>query len=270
LGCDRRGLGRPLGFHAPGTTRSANRAERRERPARAQPHRRLRLQPPRPRRPRARAGGRTRRPAPPRLARPQRHSTDSRRARRILGPTPHPTPTSAPWTACWPPRATANAGSGVRLDLARYADTNGFQGDPERTMWPWRDWVVNALNANMPFDQFTLEATRRRLVAQRNPGAEIASGFHRNNMFNGEGGRIAEETRVEQRLRSRRNHRHGLARRHLRLRPLPRPQVRSLHAARLLRPVRHLQPDVERPENSGGGGQVAPVLDVGARRNSPR
>ncbi len=92
------------------------------------------------------------------------------------------------------------------LDLARYADTNGFQGDPERTMWPWRDWVVNALNANMPFDQFTIEQLAGDLLypesksktldpARRN--ALIASGFHRNNMFNGEGGRIAEETRVE-------------------------------------------------------------------------
>src|SRR5262249_31236373 len=43
------------------------------------------------------------------------------------------------------------------LDAARYADSNGYQGDPERTMWPWRDWVVKALNANMPFDHFTVE-----------------------------------------------------------------------------------------------------------------
>ncbi len=92
------------------------------------------------------------------------------------------------------------------LDLARYADTNGFQGDPERTMWPWRDWVVNALNANMPFDQFTIEQLAGDLLypdaKSQTPdparlGALIASGFHRNNMFNGEGGRIAEETRVE-------------------------------------------------------------------------
>src|SRR4029077_560616 len=42
------------------------------------------------------------------------------------------------------------------LDAARYADTNGYQGDPERTMWPWRDWVVRAINRNMPYDQFTI------------------------------------------------------------------------------------------------------------------
>jgi hypothetical protein len=83
------------------------------------------------------------------------------------------------------------------LDLARYADTNGFQGDPERTMWPWRDWVVNALNANMPFDQFTIEQLAGDLLPDATRDQKIASGFHRNNMFNGEGGRIAEETRVE-------------------------------------------------------------------------
>ncbi|MDP3070919.1 MAG: PSD1 and planctomycete cytochrome C domain-containing protein [Opitutaceae bacterium] len=83
------------------------------------------------------------------------------------------------------------------LDLARYADTNGFQGDPERTMWPWRDWVVNALNANMPYDQFTIEQLAGDLLPDATRDQKLASGFHRNNMFNGEGGRIAEETRVE-------------------------------------------------------------------------
>lgn len=98
------------------------------------------------------------------------------------------------------------------LDAGRYADTNGFQGDPERTMWPWRDWLVRALNDNKPFDQFTIEMLAGDLLAsaQRSPdgsrlngGARerlnkiIATGFNRNHMINGEGGRIAEETRVE-------------------------------------------------------------------------
>jgi hypothetical protein len=83
------------------------------------------------------------------------------------------------------------------LDIARYSDTNGFQGDPERTMWPWRDWVVNALNANLPYDQFSIEQLAGDLLPHATREQKIASGFHRNNMFNGEGGRIAEETRVE-------------------------------------------------------------------------
>ena len=99
-------------------------------------------------------------------------------------------------------RLLASPGYGERwawdwLDVARYADTNGFQGDPERTMWPWRDWVVNALNANMPYDQFTIEQLAGDLLPNATTEQKLASGFHRNNMFNGEGGRIPEETRVE-------------------------------------------------------------------------
>lgn len=83
------------------------------------------------------------------------------------------------------------------LDAARYADTNGYQGDPERTMWPWRDWVVNALNDNMPFDQFTIEQLAGDLLPGATHSQIIASAFNRNHMHNGEGGRIPEETRVE-------------------------------------------------------------------------
>ena len=83
------------------------------------------------------------------------------------------------------------------LDAARYADSSGFQGDPERTMWPWRDWVVNALNSNMPFDQFTIEQLAGDLLPNATQAQRIATGFNRNHMHNGEGGRIAEETRVE-------------------------------------------------------------------------
>jgi hypothetical protein len=83
------------------------------------------------------------------------------------------------------------------LDAARYADTNGYQGDRERTMWPWRDWVVDAFNSNLPYDQFT----RWQLAGDRlpNPSFEqkLATGFCRNHMINGEGGRIAEENRIE-------------------------------------------------------------------------
>ena len=83
------------------------------------------------------------------------------------------------------------------LDAARYADTNGFQGDPTRTMWPWRDWVVNALNANMPYDRFSIEQLAGDLLPDATTDQILATAFNRNHMYNGEGGRIPEETRVE-------------------------------------------------------------------------
>jgi hypothetical protein len=83
------------------------------------------------------------------------------------------------------------------LDAARYADTNGYQQDRTRTMWPWRDWVVQALNDNMPFDQFTIEQLAGDLLPNAKASQKIATGFNRNHMLNGEGGRLAEESRVE-------------------------------------------------------------------------
>jgi hypothetical protein len=82
------------------------------------------------------------------------------------------------------------------LDAARYADSNGFQGDPTRTMWPWRDWVVSAMNANMPFDQFAVEQLAGDLLPNATISQRLASGFNRNHSYNSEGGGIAEETRV--------------------------------------------------------------------------
>ncbi len=83
------------------------------------------------------------------------------------------------------------------LDAARYADTNGYQGDRERTMWPWRDWVVRAFNENLPYDQFTIWQLAGDLLPDATDDQKLATGFCRNHMINGEGGRIAEENRVE-------------------------------------------------------------------------
>jgi hypothetical protein len=83
------------------------------------------------------------------------------------------------------------------LDASRYSDTNGYQGDPERTMWPWRDWVTKAINDNMPYDQFTIWQLAGDVLPEATNEQKIATGFNRNHMMNGEGGRIAEETRVE-------------------------------------------------------------------------
>jgi hypothetical protein len=99
-------------------------------------------------------------------------------------------------------RLLASPGFGERmawnwLDAARYADTNGYQGDRERTMWPWRDWVVDALNRNLPYDQFTVWQIAGDLLPQSTFEQKLATAFCRNHMINGEGGRIAEENRVE-------------------------------------------------------------------------
>ena len=83
------------------------------------------------------------------------------------------------------------------LDAARYADSNGYQGDGERTMWPWRDWVIRAFNDNMPFDRFTVNQLAGDLLPNATQDQKLATGFMRNHMINGEGGRIAEENRIE-------------------------------------------------------------------------
>lgn len=83
------------------------------------------------------------------------------------------------------------------LDAARYADSNGYQQDRTRTMWPWRDWVIRALNSNQPFDQFTIEQIGGDKLPSPTTEQLVATGFQRNHMLNGEGGRIAEESRVE-------------------------------------------------------------------------
>jgi len=83
------------------------------------------------------------------------------------------------------------------LDAARFADTNGFQNDFERSMWPWRDWVIVTFNKNMPFDRFVIE----QLAGDMLPGAslqqKVATGFNRNNRTVTEAGSIDEEWRVE-------------------------------------------------------------------------
>jgi uncharacterized protein DUF1553/uncharacterized protein DUF1549/concanavalin A-like lectin/glucanase superfamily protein/cytochrome c len=83
------------------------------------------------------------------------------------------------------------------LDVARYADTHGYQGDTKRRMWPWRDWVIKAFNENMPYDQFVTWQLAGDHLANPTREQLIATGFNRNHMMNGEGGIIDEEFRVE-------------------------------------------------------------------------
>ncbi|MFK7851957.1 MAG: PSD1 and planctomycete cytochrome C domain-containing protein [Akkermansiaceae bacterium] len=84
----------------------------------------------------------------------------------------------------------------VWLDLARYADTFGFEKDPHRDIWPWRDWVIRSLNADMPYDQFTIEQMAGDLLPNPTPDQILATAFHRNSQTNTEGGTDDEEFRV--------------------------------------------------------------------------
>ncbi|HYK89344.1 MAG TPA: DUF1553 domain-containing protein, partial [Acidobacteriota bacterium] len=83
------------------------------------------------------------------------------------------------------------------LDLARYADTHGYHIDSHREMWRWRDWVTDAFNRNLPYDQFTVEQLAGDLLPGATVEQKIASGFNRNHMINFEGGAIPEEYQVE-------------------------------------------------------------------------
>ncbi|MEM9017608.1 MAG: DUF1549 domain-containing protein, partial [Verrucomicrobiota bacterium] len=87
------------------------------------------------------------------------------------------------WAATW-------------LDLARYADSNGYQHDDLRTMWPYRDWVINALNDDLPFDQFTIEQLAGDLLPNPTRDQLVATGFHRNVATNFSGGSKVNEVRA--------------------------------------------------------------------------
>jgi hypothetical protein len=83
------------------------------------------------------------------------------------------------------------------LDLARYADSNGYTIDGPRQIWPYRDWVIGALNTDMPFDRFTIEQLAGDLLPNSTQEQKVATGFHRNTSFNEEGGTDPEQFRVE-------------------------------------------------------------------------
>ncbi|MDX2042160.1 MAG: DUF1549 domain-containing protein [Acidobacteriota bacterium] len=83
------------------------------------------------------------------------------------------------------------------LDAARYADTNGYQIDGDRSAWRWRDWVIEAFNANKPFDEFVIEQLAGDLLPNATLDQRIATAFNRNHRINAEGGIVPEEYRIE-------------------------------------------------------------------------
>ncbi|MEM7366961.1 MAG: DUF1553 domain-containing protein [Bacteroidota bacterium] len=83
------------------------------------------------------------------------------------------------------------------LDVARYADSHGFHVDGLRTMWPWRDWVIDAFRQNMPYDQFVTEQLAGDLLPNASKDQIIATAFNRNHPMTAEGGAVDEEYRVE-------------------------------------------------------------------------
>jgi hypothetical protein len=86
------------------------------------------------------------------------------------------------------------------LDLARYADSAGYADDPARTIWAYRDWVIRAFDANMPFDEFTIKQLAGDLLPGASLDDRIATAFHRNTLTNNEGGTIDEEFRYRRRV----------------------------------------------------------------------
>lgn len=83
------------------------------------------------------------------------------------------------------------------LDSARYADSNGYSIDGERSIWPYRDWVINAFNTGLPYDQFIIEQLAGDLLPNATREQRVATGFNRNTMINQEGGIDEEEFRIE-------------------------------------------------------------------------
>ena len=107
------------------------------------------------------------------------------------------TPTRSRSTGCSPRRTTASAGAAYWLDAARYADSDGYEKDKPRQVWFYRDWVINAFNRDLPYDQFVIEQIAGDLLPNATQDQIVATGFLRNSMINEEGGVDPEQFRME-------------------------------------------------------------------------
>ena len=155
-------------------------------------------------------------------------------------------PRSRTPTRSWSIACSARASFGEHwarmwLDLARYADSAGYVSDVPREIWAFRDYVIRSLNANKPFDQFTIEQIAGDLLPNPSEEQIIATAFHRNTQTNNEGGSDREEYRNVADRRSGQHDDVGLDGHDDGLRPVPRPQVRPDLAEGILPVLRHLQ-----------------------------
>ncbi|MEZ5951382.1 MAG: DUF1549 domain-containing protein [Planctomycetaceae bacterium] len=100
--------------------------------------------------------------------------------------------------ACWPPNTLASSWGGTGSTWRRYADSDGYEKDnPRPDAWRYRDWVIEAINRDLPFDQFTIEQLAGDLLPGASPLQQLATAFHRQTLTNTEGGTDKEEFRVE-------------------------------------------------------------------------
>ena len=182
-----------------------------------------------------RTGGRRRRRLIRRVyARPDGPAAVCRRRSTRSWPTARPTPTRSSSIACWPRRSTASGWRWTGSTAPAIADTNGYQNDFARTMWPWRDWVIAAFNAQPAVRPVHDRADRRRPAAGRDPGP---ADRHRIQPQQPDGHRGRLDRRGMADRERRRPHRDdvdGLPRPDHGLRPLSRPQVRPDLAGRVL------------------------------------
>ena len=187
------------------------------------------------------ARGRPRPPAAPCQLRPDRPAAHARGTRRIPRRPLRRTPTRKRWTGCSPRRATASAWPSTGSTPLATPTRTATRWIRQKEMWPWRDWVINAFNRNLPYDRFTIEQLAGDLLPNATLDQKIATGFQRNHRINSETGSIAEEFHAENLVDRVSTTRHRLAGPDRRLRPLPRSQVRSALHARVLQPLRLLQ-----------------------------
>ena len=117
--------------------------------------------------PRARARGRQGHAPPPAQPRPHRPAADARRRSTRSSPTTRPTPTRSRSSACWPRRTTASAGAATGSTPPATPTRDGYEKDKPRYVWAYRDWVINALNRDLPYDQFIIEQLAGDLLPER-------------------------------------------------------------------------------------------------------